>query len=91
MENLARVKQNRAWNMSGQSADEIREVGEAAEADGSRTESLGLPSEGSYRGELSPSGYLEHGGGDVRGAHHAAWTLIGSWMMIVEEHPHGLG
>ena len=74
------VKQNRAWNMSGQTADEIRAVREAAETDGSRevsafgsvyytlngedeasanmhltvavpfatTESLGLPSEGSY-------------------------------------------
>jgi hypothetical protein len=80
VENLPRVKQNRAWNMSGQTADEIRAVREAAEADGSRkvsvfgsvyytlngedaasanlhltvavpfatSESLGLPSEGSY-------------------------------------------
>ena len=80
VENLARVKQNRAWNMSGRRADEIRQVREAAETDGSRevsafgsvyytlngedadsanlhltiavpfatSESLGLPSEGSY-------------------------------------------
>ena len=34
--NLARVKQNRAWNMSGKSAEEIRELMQAAEADGTR-------------------------------------------------------
>ena len=35
-ENLPRVKQNRAWAMSGKSADEIRVIRDAAEADGSR-------------------------------------------------------
>ena len=34
--NLARIKQNRAWAMSGQSAEEIRAMQEAAEADGTR-------------------------------------------------------
>ena len=36
VENLPRVKQNRAWAMSGKSADEIRVIRDAAEADGSR-------------------------------------------------------
>jgi hypothetical protein len=36
VENLPRVKQNRAWNMSGKSAEEIRAMMETAEADGSR-------------------------------------------------------
>ena len=36
VDNLARVKQNRAWNMSGMSADELRATREAAEADGTR-------------------------------------------------------
>ncbi len=35
-ENLPRVKQNRAWNMSGMSADELRAARETAEADGTR-------------------------------------------------------
>ena len=34
--NLARVKQNRAWAMSGMSADELRETRDTAETDGSR-------------------------------------------------------
>jgi hypothetical protein len=36
VDNLARVKQNRAWNMSGMSADELRATRETAEADGTR-------------------------------------------------------
>ena len=35
-ENLPRVKQNRVWSMSGQSADDLRATREAAEADGTR-------------------------------------------------------
>ena len=35
-ENLPRVKQNRVWSMSGQSADDLRATREAADADGSR-------------------------------------------------------
>ncbi|MBM63721.1 MAG: hypothetical protein CL484_12315 [Acidobacteria bacterium] len=35
-ENLARVKQNRVWSMSGRSADDLRALREAAEADGTR-------------------------------------------------------
>ena len=35
-ENLLRVKQNRVWSMSGQSADDLRATREAADADGSR-------------------------------------------------------
>ena len=35
-ENLARVKQNRAWAMSDMSADELTAAREAAEADGTR-------------------------------------------------------
>jgi len=38
--NLPRVEQNRAWNMSGQTADDIRAMREAAEADGSRKVSV---------------------------------------------------
>ncbi len=38
--NLPRVKQNRAWNMSGQTADEIRALRDSAEADGSRKVSV---------------------------------------------------
>ena len=38
--NLARIKQNRAWAMSGQSAEEIRALQEAAEADGTREVSV---------------------------------------------------
>jgi len=38
--NLARIKQNRAWNMSGKTADEIRSMREAAEADGTREVSV---------------------------------------------------
>jgi hypothetical protein len=38
--NLARIKQNRAWAMSGQSAEEIRAMQEAAEADGTREVSV---------------------------------------------------
>ncbi|MEE2635678.1 MAG: hypothetical protein VYE68_00395 [Acidobacteriota bacterium] len=38
--NLARVKQNRAWNMSGKTADEIRAMRETAEADGTREVSV---------------------------------------------------
>lgn len=36
VENLARVRQNRAWSMSGRPADEIRAMRAAAEEDGSR-------------------------------------------------------
>ena len=36
VENLDRVKQNRVWNMSGKTAEEIRAMRDAAEADGSR-------------------------------------------------------
>ena len=39
-ENLARVRQNRAFNMSGKTADEIRAMRDAAEADGSREVSV---------------------------------------------------
>ena len=35
-ENLDRVKQNRAWNLSGKTAEAIRALRDAAEADGSR-------------------------------------------------------
>jgi len=35
-ENLPRVKQNRVWSMSGQSADDLRATREATDADGSR-------------------------------------------------------
>ena len=35
-ENLPRVKQNRVWSLSGQSADELRATRDAAEADGTR-------------------------------------------------------
>ena len=38
--NLARIKQNRAWAMSGQSAEEIRALQDAAEADGTREVSV---------------------------------------------------
>jgi hypothetical protein len=38
--NLARIKQNRAWSMSGQSAEEIRALQDAAEADGTREVSV---------------------------------------------------
>ena len=36
VENMDRIKQNRAWNMSGKTAEEIRAMRDAAEADGSR-------------------------------------------------------
>ena len=39
-DNLPRVKQNRAFNMSGKSAEEIRAMRDAAEADGSRAVSV---------------------------------------------------
>lgn len=38
--NMARVKQNRMWAMSGKTADEIRGMQDAAEADGSREVSV---------------------------------------------------
>ena len=38
--NLARIQQNRAWAMSGQSAEEIRALQDAAEADGNREVSV---------------------------------------------------
>jgi hypothetical protein len=38
--NLARIKQNRAWAMSGQSTEEIRALQDAAEADGTREVSV---------------------------------------------------
>jgi hypothetical protein len=38
--NLARIQQNRAWAMSGQSAEEIRALQDAAEADGTREVSV---------------------------------------------------
>ena len=34
--NMSRIQQNRAWNMSGKTADELRALREAAETDGSR-------------------------------------------------------
>ena len=36
VENMDRIKQNRAWNMSGKTAEEIRAMRDAAETDGSR-------------------------------------------------------
>ena len=38
--NLPRIRQNRAWAMSGQSAEEIRALQDAAEADGTREVSV---------------------------------------------------
>ena len=38
--NLDRIKQNRAWAMSGQTAEEIRALQDAAEADGTREVSV---------------------------------------------------
>lgn len=38
--NLPRIQQNRAWAMSGQSAEEIRALQDAAEADGTREVSV---------------------------------------------------
>ncbi len=36
VENMDRIRQNRAWNMSGKTAEEIRAMRDAAEADGTR-------------------------------------------------------
>ena len=36
IENLDRIKQNRAWNMSGKTAEDIRAMQDTAEGDGSR-------------------------------------------------------
>ena len=36
VENMDRIQQNRAWNMSGKTAEEIRAMRDAAETDGSR-------------------------------------------------------
>jgi len=66
--NLARIQQNRAYNMSGQTADEIRAMREEAEENGTR--------------EVSVFGGRHRWRAAIRRADTADLTIGGAWPTI---------
>tara|TARA_B100000029_G_C17124188_1_gene796339 strand:+ start:91 stop:645 length:555 start_codon:yes stop_codon:yes gene_type:complete len=87
-ENLERVKQNRAFNMSGGTPEEIRAMRDAAEADGSRKESKFGSVYYTLNGEDAESASLHltiavpHATEATLGLpEQGSYTLPGSWIM----------
>jgi hypothetical protein len=89
--NLARIKQNRAWAMSGQSAEEIRAMQEAAEADGTRELSVYGSMYYTVAGADADSANLHmtiavpYATGETLGglAEEGSYTRAGTWVMQV--------
>ena len=87
-ENLERVQQNRAFNMSGGTPEEIRAMRDAAEVDGSRKESKFGSVYYTLNGENAESASLHltiavpHATGNTLGLpEQGSYTQPGSWIM----------
>ncbi len=87
--NLPRIRQNRAWAMSGQSAEETRAMQEAAEADGTREVSVYGSMYYTVAGADKESANLHmtiavpYATGETLGglAEEGSYTRAGTWVM----------